>query len=236
MKLNIVSLQEGLTEKVTVAEELVAVIQTTQKEISELKSRLDATEHRANESKKKYESYLRDVHATREELSSQVDEAKYSIAVHKEKLERRKARIKSLEKALRGMESRAQIRESDVDTKRREMEMVRDQYEKKAYREKDMLDVIGKREDETDGIRMELRDMKKQEEEWNRKVAQAKYDNAILKKQLAEKAKGERWLLTEVEAQTLGVKDVKDPGSSRQNMAAARASQSLNAVLKESFN
>merc|ERR1719163_2187321 len=114
--------------------------------------------------------------------------------------------------------------------------MIRDQYEKKAFREKDMLEVIGKREDETDQIRLELRDMKKQEDEWKRKVDQVKFENSVLKKQLSEKAKSERWLLTEVEAQTLGVKEVKHPGSQRENDAAARAGIALNSVLAESFN
>merc|ERR1712100_904873 len=98
-----------------------------------------------------------------------------------------------------------------------------------------MLDIIGKREDESDVIRHELRMLKKQEEEWSRKVDQAKYQNSVLKKQLSEKAKGERWLMTEVEAQTLGVRASNDPSMKRDNQAAIRAGRALDGVLKESF-
>merc|ERR1712070_17547 len=104
----------GLTEKVELQEELIQVVQDTQREIMELSSKLAATTNRRDECKKKYQSYLTDAHTTRERLRSQVDDVAHSVQLNKSRIKQSRARLASMKKLLdnvcgRNAERRGQL-------------------------------------------------------------------------------------------------------------------------------
>merc|ERR1740117_2423895 len=128
-------------------------------------------------------------------------------------IDRKGEKIQSLEMTMIESSNRGEILKSDADTKRKEAEMMADQLEKKGSRERDMVAQIQNREEEIGAMRLSKRERAKREGDLKKNFKQAQFENKLLKNQVQEKMKAERYLLAELEAQRLHVQENKHPES-----------------------
>merc|ERR1712166_71036 len=147
-------------------------------------------------------------------------------------IDRKGDKIQSLEMTLTESSNRGEILRSDASTKRKEAEMMADQLEKKASRERDMVEQIQNREEEIATMRLSKRERAKRESDLKKSLKQAQFENKLLKNQVQEKMKAERYLLAELEAQRLHVHENKHPESHNAVKAQIKANRALAGVLK----
>jgi len=234
VKLSIISLQDALMDKVNTVEQLVKTTQTTKAKAKDLQSRLEATERAAAESQSRYEKMLQEEQRLSATLRGELENKRRQHALLSSSIERKGEKIQSLEMTLTESSNRGEILKSDASTKRKEAEMMADQLEKKASRERDMVDQIQNREEEIAAMRLAKRERSKREGDLKKHLKQAQFENKLLKNQVQEKMKAERYLLAELEAQRLHVQENKHPESHLAVKAQIKANRDLAGVLKSS--
>merc|ERR1740133_459452 len=222
VKLTIISLQDALMSKVNTVEQLVKNTQTTKAKAKDLQSRLESTERAASESQSRYAKML-----------GELENKKRQHALLNQSIDRKGDKIQSLEMTMIESSNRGEILKSDADTKRKEAEMMADQLEQKAARERDMHDQIQTREEEIGAMRLSKRERAKREFDLKKALKQAKFENKLLQNQCKEKMKAERYLLAELESQRLHVRENKHPLSSAGMKNQIKSNRALAAVLNK---
>jgi len=234
VKLSIISLQDALMDKVNTVEQLVKTTQTTKAKAKDLQSRLESTERAASESQSRYEKMLQDEQQLSAKMRGELENKKRQHALLNQSIDRKGDKIQSLEMTLTESSNRGEILKSDASTKRKEAEMMADQLEKKVSRERDMVAQIQNREEEIGAMRLSKRERAKREGDLKKNFKQAQFENKLLKNQVQEKMKAERYLLAELEAQRLHVQENKHPESYSAVRAQIKANKALSGVLNAS--
>jgi len=98
-----------------------------------------------------------------------------------------------------------------------------------------MSAAIVTKEDNISKLRQDARERQKREAEISKSVKQAQFENKLLKKQLQEKMKAERYLLAELEGLRLHVTSNKNSASARSVNAQIKTNQAFNNVLTKSL-
>jgi len=235
VKMSIVSLQESLMEKIANVELLVRTTQTLKTKTTDLATRLSATESTAATSKTRYEGML----SEDQRLSATVRGINENKLREKALLETSVAqktdKIKLLEAALVEAMNRGEVLQSDADTKRKESEMMTEQLDQRVAIEQTMGSSIMNKEEDISRLRQSARERGKRTLNMSKEVKAAQFQNRLLKKQLQEKAKAERYLLAELEALRLHVPENKNPASLKSVVAQAKADAALSSVLSKSL-
>jgi len=234
VKLSIISLQDALMDKVNSVEQLVKITQTTKSKAKELQTRLRATEGSADDSQARYEKMLQEEQRLSATLRGELENRRRQHAVVTNSIERKSDKIQSLAMTLTESSNRGEILKSDADTKRKEAEMMAEQLEKKASRERDMVEAIQVREEQIGVMVLAGRERAKRESELQKNLKQARFENRLLKNQVQEKMKAERYLLAELEAQRLHVQENKHPESYAAVKDQMKQNRELSSVLKSS--
>jgi len=235
VKMSIVTLQDALMEKISTVEQLVRQTQTVKAKSAELQTRLSGTEQSAAESKQRYEDMLQEEQRLSASLRGVKENKLRDQALLEESIQRKVERINSLDSTLKESINKGEILKSDVSTKRKESEMMTNQLEKKELIEKQMTASIISREDAISLLRQNARDRVKKTTSLGKSVKQAQFENKLLKKQLQEKMKAERYLLAELEGLRLHVPENSNPGSARSVQAQIKANRDFNSVLTMSI-
>ena len=232
VKLSIISLQDALVEKVNTVEHLVKTTQQTKAKAKGLQEQLDATERAAASNQKRFESELQDEQRLAAKLRGEIDAKRRELKTLTESIEVKGEKIANLEITLRESSNQSEILKSEASTKRKEAEMMEDALEAKTSREREMIEQIASREEEIAKIRLSKRERQKREAELKKQLKAAQFENKLLKNQIQEKMKAERYLLAELEAQRLHISENSHPESKTAIVAQVKADKDLNEVLK----
>merc|ERR1740130_1330716 len=183
VKLSIVSLQDALIDKVNLVEVLIKTTQTEKAKQKDLTALLESKEGSRSTHGAKYEKMLQEEQRLSAKLRGDLESARHSQLVLNQSIARKADKIQSLEMSLTESSNRGEILKSDADTKRKEAEMMADQLEKKAARERGMHEVIQTREEEIGAMRLSKRERAKRESELQKALKQAKFENKLLQNQ-----------------------------------------------------
>merc|ERR1719473_1957522 len=109
--------------------------------------------------------------------------------------------------------------------------MMANELEKKSSREREMNNAINQKEEDIAAMRLSKRERSKVAAELQKKLQKAQFANKLLKNQVSEKMKAERYLLAELEAQHMHVQDNAHPESLKAVKAQIRANRDLSGIL-----
>jgi len=235
VKMSIVTLQDALMEKISTVEMLVRQTQSIKAKSAELQTRLSSTEQSAADSKARFEDMLQEEQRLSASLRGVKENKMRDKALLAESIQRKDYRVEALQATMKESINKGEILKSDVSTKRKESEMMADQLEKKEALEQQMSAAIVTKEDNISKLRQDARERQKREAEISKSVKQAQFENKLLKKQLQEKMKAERYLLAELEGLRLHVTSNKNSASARSVNAQIKTNQAFNNVLTKSL-
>jgi len=235
VKMSIVTLQDALMEKISTVEMLVRQTQSIKAKSAELQTRLSSTEQSAADSKARFEDMLQEEQRLSASLRGVKENKMRDKALLAESIQRKDYRVEALQATMKESINKGEILKSDVSTKRKESEMMADQLEKKEALEQQMSAAIVTKEDNISKLRQDARERQKREAEISKSVKQAQFENKLLKKQLQEKMKAERYLLAELEGLRLHVTSNNNSASARSVNAQIKTNQAFNNVLTKSL-
>merc|ERR1711865_535172 len=236
VKMSIVTLQDSLMERISMVEMLVRTTTQFKFKTGELKTRLNQTEATANASKQRYQAQLSEEQQMNAMMRGKSENKLREKTLLLQAIGQKDEKIKMLERALVESGNKGEVLKSDVDTKRKESEMMANQLAKKETLERSMFDSVIKKEDNISSMKREARQRLKRTSNMEKDVKAATFENRLLKKQLQEKSKAERYLLAELEGLRLHVTDNNNPSSYKGALAQMKTDQDFQRVLTNSVD
>lgn len=234
VKMSIVTLQDSLMERISMVEQLVRTTTKLKAKTAELKTQVESTEFKANSSRKQFETQLSEEQqlcaAMRGKAECKVREKQQLL----DGIQAKSDKIIMLERTLIESGNKGEVLKSDVDTKRKESEMMADQLAKREFMERSMFQSLMDKEDNIVRMKRETRERLKRTSTAEKNVKAAMFENRLLKKQLQEKAKAERYLLAELEGLRLHVHENTNPMSMKGAMQQMKADKEFQRVLTNS--
>lgn len=236
VKLSIISLQDALMDKVQNVEQLVRTTQQTKARITELASRLETTQNTAATVKRRNEDMLSEEQSVTATLRGLQENRVREKQVLEEGISNKTARIGGLQSSLVESGNRAEVLQSDTSTKHKEADMMAEQLMQKEAIETKYEEQIFAKEEDIAKYRATLRSRGQRIMEAQKEVRSAQFENKLLRKQLQEKSKAERYLLAELEGLRLQVNKNKNPGNVKGIRAQIKADAAFTSVLAQTLN
>lgn len=235
VKLSIVNLQDGLMEKVSQVELLVRTTQQLKAKIAEAQTRLTSTEAAAQNSQQRNQDMLSDEQRLSASLRGVQENKLRAVELLRNGIQSKEMKIQTLQNSMIESGNKAEVLKSDVFTKRKESDMMVEQLVQKEAIEKSMAAKMGKHEEDIAILRQTLRERTMKINAAEKGVKEATFENRLLKRQLQEKMKAERYLLAELEGLRLQVNTNKNPGNSASTRAQIAADKAFSGVLTKSL-
>jgi len=230
----IIGLQDALMGKTDAAEALIKAAQLTKARVADCQARMASTESTVTESQRKYEKLLDEEQRRSAQLRGDVARKKRNMALLEASMDEAGSKIMSLSMTLEENGRQEEILKSDASTKRKEAAMVFDQLEQRRTRHRDLERQMAACSEELAVLRSANRGRTRRENSLESSQKQAQYESNVLKKKLQGKAKGERYMLAEMEALRLHVIENKDVQSAKSLQASNQARTDLARVLRSS--
>merc|ERR550514_1219168 len=229
VRAKITQLQEALQEKVNTVDHLTKATQAMKAKAKQLGVRLEQTEAEAAQAQTSFEAMLDQEQTQATDLRAMLEAKTRDIMTVRAQILNKDERIQQLSSSLAEKNAQREALNHETYLRARQAHQAQLQVETLTVRERDLLDSINDFEEQIVELKLQMREGDHVQADLKKQVQNLRNENLIMRKQIEEKMKAERILLTELEAKRLHLDKAHadSAGETQAHAAAEREMENL---------